>query len=144
MDPISYNKHLKDNYQKFQEIIQDKPHVVNHNWYNTLLICYIIVITLGIISNIIVVCAILCHRKVRNVYHNLFIGTLAVSDLLICCATLPTTLWETLYYDWPFKTTSEFLCGFIISIEMFPLFLNSSAICTIAWDRHTSIASIDR
>ena len=144
MDLVNYDKNLTENIKKFQEFIQDEAHNVNDNWYNGLLISYSVVITLGILSNVVVVCAILCHRRVRSIYHNLFIGALAVSDLLICCATLPTTLWETLYYNWPFKTTSKRLCGFILSAEMFPLFLSSSAICAIAWDRHNSVANSNK
>lgn len=68
---------------------------VSHAVFYTLVIVYGVVITLGLVGNIVILYAILSKKGMRTA-RNYFILCLAFSDLLLCAFTMPLTLWEVL------------------------------------------------
>ena len=128
---------------KIQEGIEGKPEISTFLTY-VLSISYATVALLGTTANVFVIFAICNHKKIRHLYHNLFIGTLALSDLMMCCLTLPVSLWELLNYEWPFGTDSNFFCGCIMAAKKLPLMLSATALCGIAWDRYQNLTYPER
>jgi hypothetical protein len=68
---------------------------VSHPIFYTLVFVYGIVITIGLVGNIVILYAIL-SKRVMWTARNYFILCLAFSDLLLCAFTMPLTLWEVL------------------------------------------------
>lgn len=68
---------------------------VSNEVFYTLVIVYGVVITLGLVGNIVILYAILSKKGMRTA-RNYFILCLAFSDLLLCAFTMPLTLWEVL------------------------------------------------
>ena len=128
---------------KLQGGLEGKPEISTF-WAYVLSISYCIVALLGTSANLFVIFAICNHKKIRNLYHNLFIGILALSDLLMCSLTLPVTLWELLYYEWPFGADSNVYCGCIMAAKKLPLILSATALCGIAWDRYQNLTYPER
>ena len=64
----------------------------NYAFY-TLFIVYIIAIIVGFFGNVLIVMAVLGRKRMRTA-RNVFIVTLAISDLVLCAFTMPSTLWE--------------------------------------------------
>ena len=126
-----------------QGLLEGKPDI-SEGWSLAMTITFFVVIFIGSINNLVVIFAIFNHAKIRGLYHNLFIATLATSDLMMSAVTLPITLWEVIYYDWPFAADSNGFCGFILAIKKLPLFLSAAALCGIAWDRYLSITYPER
>ena len=128
----------KDILNTVQGVLVGKP-VITEGWTWALAISFLIIIVIGTINNLVVLMAIFNHAKIRGLYHNLFIATLATSDLMISSVTLPITLWELINYEWPFAADSNGFCGFFLAAKKFPLILSATALCGIAWDRYLSI-----
>ena len=61
--------------------------------FHTLFIVYAIIIVVGFCGNILIVLAVLGRKRMRTA-RNVFIVTLAISDLILCLFTMPSTLWE--------------------------------------------------
>lgn len=59
----------------------------------TLVTVYTIAIVVGFCGNILIVMAALGRKRMRTA-RNVFIVTLAISDLVLCVFTMPSTLWE--------------------------------------------------
>lgn len=59
----------------------------------SLIAIYSLVIVVGILGNILILWAVLGRDAMRT-GRNVFIGTLATSDLFLCIFTMPSTLWE--------------------------------------------------
>lgn len=59
----------------------------------SLIAIYSLVIVVGILGNILILWAVLGRDAMRT-GRNVFIGTLAASDLFLCIFTMPSTLWE--------------------------------------------------
>lgn len=66
----------------------------------TLTTLYSVFIVLGFLGNCLILWAVLGRESMRTA-RNVFIVTLAISDLVLCLFTMPSTLWEvrnSLYY----------------------------------------------
>lgn len=111
--------------------------------FYTLMIIYIVVILAGGTGNALVVLATLSRKSMRT-GHNSFIGTLAMSDFLLCMVTLPVNLWEMLFEKWPFGRDTETLCSLMMAAQKFPIFLSSMAIIAIGWDRYRCVITPER
>ena len=128
----------KDILNTVQGAYDGKP-AITEGWTWALAISFLFVTVVGVSNNLVVLMAILNHPKIRGLYHNLFIATLATSDLMMSSVTLPITLWELINYEWPFAADSNGFCGFFLAAKKFPLILSATALCGIAWDRYLSI-----
>ena len=54
---------------------------------------YVLFIIVGVLGNTLILWAVLGRESMRTA-RNVFIGTLATSDLILCLFTMPSTLWE--------------------------------------------------
>ena len=104
---------------------------------------YILVILTGAFGNLMVLFAIL-YRKTMRTAHNSFIGTLAMSDFLLCLVTLPVNLWEMLFEKWPFGEDAHILCSLMMAAQKFPIFLSSMAIVAIGYDRYRCVITPEK
>ncbi|KAF2365580.1 G protein-coupled receptor rhodopsin-like [Trinorchestia longiramus] len=99
-----------------------------------LLLVYGAVITIGVAGNSLVVLAVVkkpAMPKARNV----FIINLAISDLVLCLATMPLTLLEILSQYWPLGNT-PFLCKLVGTLQATSIFVSTISITAIALDRY--------
>ena len=103
---------------------------------------YVSVIVVGVLGNSLVLIAVIGKEKMRTP-RNLFISTLAVSDLFLCLFSLPITLWELFVEAWPFGPRLQWLCRCMLSFQLFPVFMSSLAIAAIAQDRYRCVVQAD-
>ena len=54
---------------------------------------YLLFIVVGFLGNVLIIWSVLAHPNMRTA-RNAFITTLAISDLVLCLFTMPSTLWE--------------------------------------------------
>ncbi len=100
-----------------------------------LIVAYIIVFILALIGNSLVVIVITRRRSMRTVI-NMFILSLAVSDLLIVLFCVPFTLVETITVDW---VLGPFLCKALNYIAMVAIVVSTLTLLVIALERHHAI-----
>lgn len=65
----------------------------NDGIFYSLVITFAVFILFGILGNLLIVGAVLSKESMRTA-RNVFIVTLAISDLFLCVFTMPTILWE--------------------------------------------------
>ena len=58
-----------------------------------LVMAYVVLLVTGLLGNMVIIWSVLWHHSMRTA-RNVFIMTLAISDLILCLFTMPTTLWE--------------------------------------------------
>ncbi|XP_072038924.1 QRFP-like peptide receptor isoform X1 [Amphiura filiformis] len=100
-----------------------------------LIVAYIIVFVLALIGNSLVVIVITRRRSMRTVI-NMFIFSLAISDLLIVLLCVPFTLVDTLTIDW---VLGPFLCKALNYIAMVAIVESTLTLLVIALERHHAI-----
>ena len=100
-----------------------------------LVVCYAIVFVLALIGNSLVVIVIMRRRCMRTVI-NMFILSLAVSDLLIVVFCIPFTLVETITIDW---VLGSFMCRALNYIAMVAIVVSTLTLLVIAVERHHAI-----
>ena len=88
-------QNINDIFNSFKEGFGDTDDDISKEVWWTLVIIYGVVITLGLVGNLVVLYAILSKRGMRTA-RNYFILCLAFSDLLLCAFSMPLTLWEVL------------------------------------------------
>lgn len=96
---------------------------------------YAIVIIMGFIENLLVVIVIARHRHLHKVT-NIFIASLAVSDIVLCVFNLPFQLHYQLTDFWAF---GEVLCRIIMPTFGVPIFYSTTCMMMIAVDRYILI-----
>ena len=70
---------------------------------------------------------------------NVFITTLAISDILLCTFTMPLTVIDILTKYWPWGPEMDILCKLIGTIQASCVFFSSFSILLIALDRYRFI-----
>ena len=70
---------------------------------------------------------------------NIFIANLAISDILLCCFTMPLTLMDLLTKYWALGSNMEILCKLIGTTQATCVFFSSFSIVLIAVDRYLFI-----
>ncbi len=108
----------------------------------TLCLVYLLFIVVGFFGNVLILWAVLGRESMRTA-RNVFIVTLALSDLVLCCFTMPSTLWEVLYRRWPFGESTVWLCKLVNAGQATPVFMSSLSIVAIALDRYRCIIQPD-
>jgi hypothetical protein len=83
---------LKDILGTFKQNLDESSKLSEYVIYSLITI-YSILIVFGILGNILILWAVLGREAMRTA-RNVFIGTLAASDLFLCIFTMPSTLWE--------------------------------------------------
>ena len=114
----------------------DFQHSICHTfaWVSTMNVGYfsvtILVTFVGIIGNLLVICALLVHRKLR-VLNNLFIANLALADLFVAGVIHPFTALGITSADFFYHKTSENPTAFCKFLGSFCIISCSSSIFSI-------------
>ncbi|MCL4148612.1 UNVERIFIED_CONTAM: hypothetical protein GTU68_048937 [Idotea baltica] len=95
---------------------------------------YLVLFSIGFFGNSLVVSTFLKSQTLRTA-RNIFIVNLAVSDLLLCCVTIPLTLVEIFTIRWPLGDV-PFTCKIWGMLQGMPIFVSSISIVAIALDRN--------
>ena len=66
---------------------------ISNRIFWSLVFIYFILIIIGFFGNVLILWAVLGRESMRTA-RNVFIVTLAISDLVLCLFTMPSTLWE--------------------------------------------------
>ncbi|KAK2725447.1 hypothetical protein QYM36_000065 [Artemia franciscana] len=71
---------------------------------------------------------------------NILVATLAVTDLLTLCSTVPTemTYFLTRYQAWAFDSAA---CPGLTFLQNSAILLNAAVLCLIAWDRYRGVVN---
>lgn len=101
-------------------------------WRAVVITLYVLVITLGTLFNGIVLYLLVRNSSMWNVT-NIFIGNLAVSDILLCMFNLPLQLYYQLEDNWVF---GDFLCKGFNPLFGIPVYGSSLTMLLIAADRY--------
>lgn len=100
-------------------------------------ISYVILMAIGILSNILVSYVILANKRDRS-YRNLFILNLNVSDIALCTFCMPFTLLELLRRSWPLGIL---MCKLVPFVQGATVFVSAATVTAIALDRHYTIVN---
>ena len=73
--------------------------------FYTLISLYGFFIVLGVLGNCLIMSAVLLRENMRTA-RNVFIVTLAISDIFLCIVAMPSTLWEASKSLYPYKDLS--------------------------------------
>ena len=76
-----------------KENVHEVSHASGNGIFYTLVSLYGIFIIFGVLGNFLIVLAVLLRERMRTA-RNVFILTLAVSDIFLCVIAMPSTLWE--------------------------------------------------
>ena len=101
---------------------------------------YELMMKVAVLGNSLVLMALTWSRELRKSPRNILIGTLATSDLLLCC-TMPLTAIDVLTKSWPFGKDSVILCKIVKSSSAVAVYLSSMVLILIAVDRYRIIQS---
>ena len=102
-----------------------------------LIIAYSVFIFSGIVTNTVLLCSILREPKLRTP-QNMFITSLAVSDILLCGFCMPFTLYMVLNDDWAF---GNILCKLVPFVQGTATTMSISTCIAIAINRYRIILS---
>ena len=86
------NVDLKKLLEGFRDNLDSSGEIGKLSFYSVFII-YVLAIVVGLCGNILIVTAVLGRKRMRTA-RNVFIVTLALSDLILCIFTMPSTLWE--------------------------------------------------
>ena len=107
-------------------------------WVEYLLIAfYALFMTLGIVSNVLIIMVILFNKKLKT-SNNILLINLFVSDLLLCVFCMPFTLLALIRRSWHF---GQIMCKLIPFIQAVSIFVSAATITCIALDRMIQITS---
>ncbi|XP_051578076.1 neuropeptide Y receptor type 6-like [Myxocyprinus asiaticus] len=101
----------------------------------TLVLCYGLVLILGLLGNILLICIIMHQRDPPNVT-SVLIANLSVSDILVCVFCLPFTVVYTLMDHWIF---GALLCRLMPFIQCVSVTVSVLSLVLIALERHQLI-----
>lgn len=94
-----------------------------------------VIIVIGFVKNLIVITVIIKNKQLHTVT-NIFIGTLALSDIMLCVFNLPFQLHYQVTSYWSFGPV---LCHIIMPLFAVPIFVSTAAMLMIAIDRYMLI-----
>ena len=102
----------------------------------TIITMYTLIVVLAFGGNTIVCFTVLRVRRMRTVI-NLFIVSLAISDILMALFCIPFTFVANLVLNyWPF---GDFLCPVVTYLQVVMVFLSSFTLTAISLDRYVAI-----
>uniref|UniRef100_A0A914CLB8 G-protein coupled receptors family 1 profile domain-containing protein n=1 Tax=Acrobeloides nanus TaxID=290746 RepID=A0A914CLB8_9BILA len=137
MSDLTQNGSPSGNWAEIQCEWFDEVYEMQNNLYwrhlgaGSILILYALVCTFGALANFFVILCFLRTSRLRNL-RNYFIVNLAVSDLLLCVITAPSTVYFTLNLFWPF---GDLACQATASLQAVNMFVSCLTLVLIAMDR---------
>ena len=100
--------------------------------------CHILIVVVAIIGNLLVCYAILISKNLRNNPTNLFIFSLAVSDLLTVTIAVPFDI-EGLFLQWHWKH-GEIMCEAWITVYLITVPTSILTLLAVSVDRYKSLS----
>lgn len=104
----------------------------NHNWQICIVFIYILVIAISLAGNVLVIHIIFRNKHLHNIT-NIFVVTLAISDIVLCVFYLPFQLHYKLTDNWFF---GRWLCHVIMPTFAVPVHISTLSILVIAVNRY--------
>lgn len=104
-------------------------------WKITFILLFAVVIFFGFFENLAIVIVIIINKQIHTVT-NIFICTLALSDIMLCAFNLPFQLHYGITDFWKFGPV---LCRIIIPMFTMPVFVSTYAMLMIAIERYIVI-----
>ncbi|XP_052010180.1 neuropeptide Y receptor type 4 [Xyrauchen texanus] len=101
----------------------------------TLVLCYCLVLILGLLGNILFICIITHQRDPPNVT-SILVANLSISDILVCVFCLPFTVVYTLMDHWIF---GALLCRLMPFVQCVSVTVSILSLVLIALERHQLI-----
>ncbi|XP_070545533.1 QRFP-like peptide receptor [Ptychodera flava] len=114
------------------------PPVVHHLSSSasiSLMVCYILIFCLGLIGNLLVIIVVAANRSMQTVT-NVFIVSLAVSDVMISVLSVPFTLVEAITAGW---VMGLFMCKLVNFMTLLSAISSVLTLTCIAVDRYNAI-----
>ena len=100
--------------------------------------CHILIVVVAIIGNLLVCYAILVNKNLRNNPTNLFIFSLAFSDLLTVTIAVPFDI-EGLFLEWHWKH-GEIMCEAWITVYLITVPTSILTLLAVSVDRYKSLS----
>lgn len=133
-----YMDQLLNNFSKefnLDEIMDFRGVLKEDGWRTFIITLYGIIIIAGFLENLLVIIVMALNKNLHTVT-NIFIVTLAWSDIFLCVFNLPFQLHFALSDYWAF---GEVLCHIIMSTFGVPIFVSTGIMLMIAIDRYILI-----
>ena len=123
--------------QEYIEAVQETldEHVLSPVVENIVTSAYAIVLTIGLMSNL-VICYLFAKLPKLRTGRNIYIANLAFSDILLCLFCVPFTLVRLLLKEWPLGNV---LCKLIPWLQGFVVLGSTLSIAAIAINRYTTL-----
>ncbi|XP_071540429.1 neuropeptide Y receptor type 6-like isoform X2 [Panulirus ornatus] len=106
----------------------------------SLITIYSLLITVGIVSNLIVA-FVIGHRPELRTARNVYIINLTVSDVSMCLVCMPFTLVGLLHKNW---SLGNFICKLVPVLQCTNILVSTGTIVVIAADRYLTIVCVQR
>ncbi|XP_037794939.1 neuropeptide Y receptor type 6-like [Penaeus monodon] len=106
----------------------------------SLIIVYTLLITVGILGNLIVA-FVIGHRPELRTARNVYIVNLTVSDVSMCLVCMPFTLVNLLHKKW---SLGNFICKLVPVLQCTNILVSTATIVAIAADRYLTIVCVQR
>lgn len=128
---------IQDMLENMTNILQEENDnvLLKKSWRIFIVTLYSVVIVIGFIKNLVVFTVIVRSKQLHTVT-NIFIGTLALSDIMLCVFNLPFQLHYQVTSYWSFGPV---LCRVIMPLFAVPIFVSTAAMLMIAVDRYMLI-----
>ena len=127
--------------ESFKDILDeiDQDAILSHQVPNAsrviLTILFSFIIIISVIGNLLVIITFVVNKHMRSVT-NIFILSLAISDLLVILTCTPVYIATTITTFW---TIGSFACKLLPFITVFVVSCSSLTLCCIAFDRYYAI-----
>ncbi|XP_050701808.1 neuropeptide F receptor-like [Eriocheir sinensis] len=105
----------------------------------SLITVYALLITAGILGNLILAAAIMRRPELRREAHNVYIINLTVSDVSLCVVCMPFTLLGLLHSNY---TLGNFICKLVPMLQCTNILVSTATIVAIAADRYFTIVRV--
>lgn len=131
------NMNVTDYGSALDLLVTTETPLTTYTWAEVVVICVVVVslILVIIAGNAVVVCLVVINRRMRPV-QNLFIASLAVSDLCVGLLIMPLSLANELMGYWCFGTV---LCELWLAFDVLSCTASILNLCLISVDRYLCI-----
>ncbi|XP_066964516.1 neuropeptide Y receptor type 6-like isoform X2 [Macrobrachium rosenbergii] len=106
----------------------------------SLISVYALLITVGILGNLIVA-FVIGHRPELRTARNVYIINLTVSDVSMCLVCMPFTMVSLLHKNW---AMGNFICKLVPVLQCTNILVSTATIVAIAADRYLTIVCVQR
>lgn len=126
---------IMDEFKNISNDVKDNNVLEEKAWRIFIITLYAVVIVVGFVKNLVVFTVIVKSKQLHTVT-NIFIATLALSDIMLCVFNLPFQLHYQMTSYWSF---GRVLCHTIMPLFAVPIFVSTAAMLMIAIDRYMLI-----